>query len=54
LEQKRLIIVGDQHDNRAYHQGQLKVIRAFQESGVKVAVGLEMFRWDSQAYLDQW
>jgi uncharacterized iron-regulated protein len=50
----RMLVVGEQHDNKSHHVGQLKVIQALHEAGVKVAVGLEMFRQDSQADLDRW
>jgi uncharacterized iron-regulated protein len=34
--------------------GQLNVIQSLKEAGVRVAIGLEMFRNDSQQALDQW
>ncbi len=54
LKQNRIILVGEHHDNKNHHQAQLDVIRALKETGVKVAVGLEMFRSDSQQALDRW
>ena len=54
LKQKRIIIVGEHHNNIKHHKAQLNVIRTLKDSGVKVAVGLEMFRSDSQQALDQW
>jgi uncharacterized iron-regulated protein len=50
----RFILVGEHHDRADHHRAQLEVIKALQQSGRKVAVGLEMFRRDSQADLDRW
>jgi uncharacterized iron-regulated protein len=50
----RLVFMGEIHDNAAHHRAQLQVIRALREAGAKVAVGLEMFRRDSQGALDLW
>jgi hypothetical protein len=41
-------------DNPDHHQAQLKVIHALHKAGRNVAVGLEMFRRDSQDALDKW
>lgn len=54
LKGVRLVFVGELHDEAGHHQAQLAVIRALKEAGISVAVGLEMFRSDSQAHLDQW
>lgn len=54
LRSARVIVIGEQHDNRRHHEVQLKIIEALHESGRKFAVGLEMFREDSQADLDKW
>ena len=54
LEGVQLIFVGELHEEASHHQAQLAVIRALTEAGVSVAVGLEMFRSDSQAHLDRW
>ncbi len=50
----RIILVGEHHTNSKHHDAQLSVIKQFVQAGVDVAVGLEMFRQDSQADLDQW
>jgi len=50
----RFVLVGEHHDRADHHRAQLEVIEALQQSGRKVAVGLEMFRRDSQADLDRW
>ncbi|HSH70625.1 MAG TPA: ChaN family lipoprotein [Deferrisomatales bacterium] len=54
LRKARIVIVGEQHDNRDHHEAQLAVIRALRDSGASVAVGLEMFRSDAQPKLDAW
>ncbi len=48
------VFIGEVHDVIAHHRAQLAVIRAFHESDTPMAVGLEMFRADSQGVLDSW
>lgn len=50
----QLIFIGESHDNLSHHAVQLQIIRALNERGAKFAIGLEMFRSDSQKHLDQW
>src|SRR5512135_384687 len=54
LRQKRIVVVGEEHTHAGHHRAQLRVIQALAESGAQVAIGLEMFRRDSQADLDRW
>jgi uncharacterized iron-regulated protein len=54
LKKNRIILVGEHHSNRSHHRAQLAVIQALAQAGAKVAIGLEMFRDDSQSALDQW
>jgi uncharacterized iron-regulated protein len=54
LKLNRIILIGEHHNNVEHHSAQLAVIRMLKESGAKVAVGLEMFRSDSQSALDRW
>jgi uncharacterized iron-regulated protein len=54
LKQNRIILVGEHHSNKKHHEAQLGVIRTLKETGIKVAIGLEMFRSDSQQALDRW
>ena len=49
-----VVLVGEHHGRIAHHRGQLEVIRQLHDAGMKVIVGLEMFRSDSQWALDQW
>ncbi len=50
----RVIVIGETHDNQADHDLQLKIIRTLHEGGLSFAVGLEMFRAESQELLDKW
>ena len=54
LKSGRMVLVGEFHNNEDHHLAQLKIIQSLHAAGAKVAVGLEMFRRDSQAELDQW
>lgn len=54
LSSQRLLLVGEQHSNPDHHAAQLAVIRFLHAQGVRVAVGLEMFRQNRQAVLDRW
>ena len=54
LKKNRVILVGEHHTNPDHHFGQLNVIQSLKEAGVEVAIGLEMFRSDSQQALDRW
>jgi uncharacterized iron-regulated protein len=54
LRNVRFVLVGEHHDRAEHHRAQLQVIKALHRSGRRVAVGLEMFRRDSQADLDRW
>jgi uncharacterized iron-regulated protein len=49
-----IVFVGEIHNVSMHHSDQLEVIRAFHESDLPMAVGLEMFRADSQETLDAW
>lgn len=51
---KDVVLVGELHDNADHHRVQLAVIDALVKAGKKSAVGLEMFRAESQQYLDRW
>ncbi len=54
LKKNRIILVGEHHTNKNHHFAQLNVIQSLNEAGVRVAIGLEMFRNDSQQALDHW
>jgi uncharacterized iron-regulated protein len=54
LKKNRIILVGEHHGDNRHHIAQLAVIQALVQTGAKVAIGLEMFREDSQKALDEW
>ncbi len=54
LKSARLVLVGEHHTDPSHHEAQLQVIRALNAQPAPVSIGLEMFRTDSQAALDQW
>jgi uncharacterized iron-regulated protein len=54
LKDARVVLVGEKHTVVGHHEAQLNVIRMLHESGTQVAVGLEMFRAESQEALDRW
>jgi len=54
LSKSRIVLVGELHSEKDHHENQLSIIQALFDSGVPVAVGVEMFRSDSQAALNQW
>jgi uncharacterized iron-regulated protein len=54
LKKSRIVVVGEHHNNVEHHRAQLAVIRSLKDAGIEVAIGLEMFRRNSQADLDRW
>ncbi|MDH3898188.1 MAG: ChaN family lipoprotein [Deltaproteobacteria bacterium] len=54
LIESRLVFVGEIHTYQNHHHMQLETIRAIKNAGAPVAIGLEMFRRDSQTDLDRW
>jgi len=54
LAESRLVFVGELHTSQSHHNAQLETIRALKKAGAPVAIGLEMFRRDSQPDLDRW
>ncbi len=48
------IVVGEVHDDPDDHRLELEIIKALHETDVPLAIGLEMFRADSQRALDDW
>ena len=50
----KAVLVGEVHSEEKHHEIQLEVIRALHEAGLPVAVGVEMFRRESQDILDAW
>lgn len=54
LRHTNLVFVGEVHDNKTHHRLQLDIINALDSRKIPVAVGFEMFTYESQNYLDQW
>ena len=53
IADKRIIYVGENHDNYANHVVQLKVIKQLRESGRHLAIGMEMFQRPFQSVVDR-
>jgi uncharacterized iron-regulated protein len=49
-----VVFIGELHDSTEHHRAQLRIISGISNSGIPVALGLEMFQAKSQRYLDQW
>jgi len=54
IKRVKLVFVGELHSDKSHHDFQLSVIRSLHEAGNRVAVGLEMFRHEDQAALNEW
>lgn len=54
LKMHEIVLVGEHHTSADHHRQQLSVIRALDQVGVPVAIGMEMFRSDAQHQLDRW
>ncbi|NJC87491.1 MAG: hypothetical protein FIB02_03010 [Desulfuromonas sp.] len=54
LKSVQVIFFGELHDQPGHHQAQLAIIEALHNDGAPLAIGLEMFRKDSQPALDRW
>lgn len=54
LQDVRLLLIGESHTSMSFHQVQERVIRALQDSGRRVLIGLEMFPVTEQKSLDRW
>jgi hypothetical protein len=54
LSDKRIVLVGESHINMDFHLAQLRVIEELHRAGRPVAIGLEMYPYTSQEYLDRW
>lgn len=54
LRQKRVVFIGEVHDNTAHHQAELAVIRALHQAGSQVTIGLEILPRGDQGVLDAW
>ncbi len=53
LAQRRLVLLGEKHDNPDHHQLQASLLSALTDAGRRPAVGFEMFDTDYQPAIDQ-
>jgi uncharacterized iron-regulated protein len=49
-----VVFAGEMHDREAHHQLQLEIIKALRAEKSAIAVGFEMFTYESQKDLDNW
>ena len=54
LADARVLFVGEGHTEMESHRVELKVLEELVRSGRKVLVGLEMYPYTQQKFLDQW
>jgi uncharacterized iron-regulated protein len=54
IRDKRVILIGEDHQSMADHWRQIKVMKALNDTGVPLAIGLEMFTARDQGVLDDW
>jgi uncharacterized iron-regulated protein len=50
----RLLLIGEEHTSVEFHQVQYRVLSALIASGRHVMIGLEMYPYTEQRFLDQW
>ena len=54
LKDVRLLFVGESHTSIEFHNAQLRVIQELVRAGREVLIGLEMYPYTEQAWLDKW
>ncbi len=52
IEKKRIVYIGERHDNPIHHKVQLEIIKALWKKNKKIAVGMEMFEESFQNVVD--
>ncbi len=52
VSDRRIVYVGENHDNYAHHAVQLEFIKELSKSGMPIAIGMEMFQKPFQSVLD--
>lgn len=52
LKASRVVVVGEQHDQRTHHELQRRIVEVMCADGPGVVVGLEMLTWEKQPQLD--
>ena len=54
LASVQVVFIGELHDHVGHHEAQLSILRTLRQERRPLAIGLEMFRKDSQGALDRW
>jgi len=54
LDGRRLILLGESHTSLDFHRAQVRVIEELHRSGKKLLIGLEMYPYTEQKFLDDW
>jgi uncharacterized iron-regulated protein len=54
LSATHLLLIGEEHTNTQFHGVQLRVLQALVRAGRHVMIGLEMYPYTEQRFLDQW
>ncbi len=54
LSKREVVCIGEVHSEYRHHEDQLELIRNLHDSGVDLALGLEMFSFTNQEMLDRW
>ena len=54
LKDVRLLFVGESHTEIEFHRVQLRVLQELKKAGRRVHVGLEMYPYTEQGFLDEW
>lgn len=54
LTGQRIVLIGEQHTDAAYHGVQLRALELLRRAGTPLLIGLEMFPADRQSVLDAW
>lgn len=54
LASARIVLVGESHTDINFHRVQLRIIQALRQAGRTVLVGLEMYPYTKQEFLDNW
>lgn len=50
----RLLFVGESHTDVEFHRVQLRILQELRDAGREVMIGLEMYPYTQQAFLDDW
>ena len=54
LATARIVLIGESHTDINFHRVQLRLIQALHEAGRRVLIGLEMYPYTKQEFLDNW